>query len=105
MDDEVVSYKRDDYYLFTSPAALSLHKLVHCVLAMLIHSVSPTRDPGARAAPTRVQVRVSAISGRTPWTAVEPILAGLADDPSRLTGVTVDEHIWHHAPRRGTPAG
>jgi transposase len=40
----------------------------------------------------------------TVWDAIPPLLAGLADDPDRLTGVDtigVDEHLWHHQPRPG----
>lgn len=37
----------------------------------------------------------------TVWTAVEPLLQVLVDDPARYVGVTAlggDEQIWHHAP-------
>ena len=44
------------------------------------------------------------VDWHTVWEAIKPLLAGLADDPARLEGVSVlgvDEHIWHHAPRPG----
>jgi hypothetical protein len=40
----------------------------------------------------------------TVWAAMAPLLAELADDPDRLTGldtIGVDEHMWHHQPRPG----
>jgi transposase len=44
------------------------------------------------------------VDWHTVWDAIRPLLAELADDPDRLTGVDtvgVDEHIWHHQPRPG----
>jgi transposase len=44
------------------------------------------------------------VDWHTLWSAIKPLLRGLADDPARLEGVAVlgvDEHIWHHAPRPG----
>ena len=40
---------------------------------------------------------------RTVWRCIQPLLAQLADDPSRFDGVTslgVDEHVWHHVSER-----
>lgn len=40
---------------------------------------------------------------RTVWRSIQPLLAQLADDPSRFDGVTslgVDEHVWHHVSER-----
>src|SRR5918994_1634464 len=44
------------------------------------------------------------VDWHTLWETIKPLLASLADDPARFTGVEVlgvDEHIWHHAPRPG----
>jgi transposase len=44
------------------------------------------------------------VDWHTLWTAIKPLLAELAGDPTRFDGVAVlgvDEHIWHHAPRPG----
>jgi transposase len=44
------------------------------------------------------------VDWHTVWEAIRPLLAELADDPDRLTGVDtigVDEHIGHHQPRPG----
>lgn len=44
------------------------------------------------------------VDWHTLWDAIAPLLADLADDPTRFDGVEVlgvDEHIWHHAPRPG----
>jgi transposase len=44
------------------------------------------------------------VDWHTVWSAIQPLLAELADDPDRLAGVTVlgvDEHIWHHTPMPG----
>jgi transposase len=44
------------------------------------------------------------VDWHTVWDAIAPLLAELADDPTRLAGVEVlgvDEHIWHHSPKPG----
>ena len=44
------------------------------------------------------------VDWHTLWNSISPLVAELADDPARLSGVEVlgvDEHIWHHAPRPG----
>lgn len=47
------------------------------------------------------------VDWHTVWAAIKPLLEQLADDPDRLAGIDtvgVDEHIWHHRPRKGKPA-
>ena len=48
-------------------------------------------------------VRQLGTTWRTVWRSIQPLLAQLAEDPSRFDGVTslgVDEHVWHHVSER-----
>lgn len=45
---------------------------------------------------------------RTVWSAIKPILAAAAEDEARFAGVTglrVDEHVWHHVSTKAPEDG